>query len=187
MKTVGLVGPIASGKGVVAKILEKRGFKIFSLSDIVREEAKKRNFPQTRGALQDVGDLLRRKGGKGILAERTLAKALKSKEEKVVIDSIRNPAEVKYLKKNLPIKIIAVVASPRKRFTYMKKRNYPYDPKTWKEFVKVEKRDRGVGQSEYGQQVSQCIELADYVIENNKTLKDLEKETERVLKKIGIS
>ena len=36
---IGLTGPNAAGKGEVANHLEARGFRLHSLSDIVREEA----------------------------------------------------------------------------------------------------------------------------------------------------
>lgn len=184
---IGLVGPIASGKGVVAKLLEKRGFSVFSLSRIVRDEVARRGLSPVRKNLQDVGDDLRKKFGGDILARRTAKKAIESGARLVVIDAIRNPSEIIYLKKNLAIKIIGVDATAKKRFRYALKRAYPYDPKTWEEFLKAEKRDRGIGQNKLGQQVGRCLAMAEVVIKNNGTLKDLEKKVEKILENFNLS
>lgn len=37
---IGLIGPNASGKGEVADYLKKKGYQVYSLSDVLREEAK---------------------------------------------------------------------------------------------------------------------------------------------------
>ena len=45
---IGLTGTHGSGKGEVGKYLVQKGFKYYSCSDELREEAKKLNLPETR-------------------------------------------------------------------------------------------------------------------------------------------
>ena len=62
---VGVVGQIASGKGILIKYLtEKLGFVSFSLSSILHDELKKKKVEKfTRKTLQDMGDELRKREG----------------------------------------------------------------------------------------------------------------------------
>src|SRR5260221_4225021 len=158
---IGVVGPIASGKGIVINILKHKGYRVLSLSDVVREKAKELELEITRENLQNVGDSLRQQKGNAILAELVASRIEKNPQEKFVIDAIRNPAEVEFLKKHFNAYIIGITALPEKRFQLMQKRGKDYDPKTWEAFVTAETRDRGVGQENFGQHVEKCLVLAD--------------------------
>src|SRR3989338_7432320 len=93
---IGLTGKYAAGEGVVAEYFKKKGFGIFSLSDVLREEAKKRKIKVTRANLIKLGNELRKKYGYGILSKRIIKKF---KGEYNVVDIIRHPSEIKELKK----------------------------------------------------------------------------------------
>lgn len=181
-RVVGVVGPIASGKGSVIALLQKKGYTALSLSDVVREKTKEWGLPVTRENLQNVGDDLRRKFGNTILAE-LVGQHMHDKNKKFVIDSLRNPAEVAYFKKTYDAYIIGVTASAKKRFEMMQIRGRDYDPKTWEDFLKAEERDRGVGQKVYGQQVEKCLQLADSIFDNASTKEDFEKTVEYFVEK----
>ena len=78
MLIIGLTGTHGSGKGEVGKYLVNKGFKYYSCSDELREEAKKLNLPETRENLGIViGDKLRKEFGKGVLGKRVFCKILK--------------------------------------------------------------------------------------------------------------
>lgn len=177
----GLVGPIASGKGTVADILEKKGYKSTSLSDRIREEIKKRDLSETRQALQDIGNDLREKFRDGILAERT-AKRYKN-EQKLVIDSVRNPEEIGVLKKYFDIAIIGVTASRKKRYELVKKRQRKGDVKTWEEFLEKDKKE--FGKKAHSQQVGECLKMSDFIVKNEGTKEELVKKTEALIKRIA--
>ena len=166
-KVIAVVGPIASGKGALINLLEEKGYTKISLSDVVREKAKEWSVEFTRKNLQDVGDKLRKSFGGSFLAEIIVHTINNHSDKKYVIDSVRNPAELSYLKKHLHVFTIGITASPQKRFELMKARGSEWDPKTWEEFKKQEERDRGFGQEAYGQQVEKCLQMADIVIDNN--------------------
>lgn len=164
---VGLTGKNGSGKGEAASFLKERGFHYFSLSDVVREEARKRKKPVTRENLIAIGNDLRHKYGAGVLAKRTLEKVEIDKH--YVIDSIRHPAEVKELRSKDNFILIEIAASPKVRFQRIKKRARENDPKTFSEFKRIENVE---GKSKVGsdQQLNRTLELADYTIQNSGTI-----------------
>jgi len=182
-QVIGVVGPIASGKGVLIKILQEKGYIVLSLSDVVRERTKEWGLEMTRENLQNVGDKLRKNFGSAFLAESIAPYLHRKPNEKFVVDGIRNPAEVKFLKKEFNAYIIGITASATKRFELMQKRGKDYDPKTWEEFSKAEERDRGIGQALFGQQVEACLKLADVILDNNGTLEDFENNVPYFLEK----
>ena len=93
---LGLTGPNAAGKGEVARILVAGGFETFSLSDEIREELKARGREPTRDAMIDEGRRLRTEHGLDVLARRAVARFTHGVNQ--VVDSIRNPEEVRFLK-----------------------------------------------------------------------------------------
>ena len=162
---VGITGPIASGKYIVIKELEKLGFKTFSIGDRAREEADRRALPHERSVLQDMGNNLREKFGDAILIQLT-EKLFHPNDTKITVDGIRNPGEIKYLKETYDSFIIGVDAPIDKRRILVEKRGGDAAPKTDQEFKKVEQRDRGIGEGSHGQQVDECLRFADLVVEN---------------------
>lgn len=183
-KVVAVVGPLASGKGAVIDVLKEKGYICLSLSDVVREHAKEWGLELTRKNLQDVGDSLRQKFGSSILAELAASHIQKNSEQKYIIDGVRNPAELTYLKSHFDIFTLGITASPEKRFSLMKLRNRQWDPQTKEEFDELEARDRGIGQESYGQQVQKCLDMADMVIDNNGTLSELQESIGYFLPKV---
>ena len=71
---------------------------ILSLSQEVREEAKKRGMALERKTLQDIGNLMRIEEGSASLAKRIIKKIDKTKD--YIIDGIRNSGEVEEFKKS---------------------------------------------------------------------------------------
>lgn len=183
---IGVVGQIASGKGILVDYLIKKfGFVSFSLSSIVHDELKKKETKKfTRQALQDMGDELRRRYGNDVLAQRIIKAVKEQKKDIVVIEGIRNPAELEFLKKNPNFILIGVKAKRELRFKRLLSRDKEWDPKTYEDFLKVDRRDLGIGQDKSGQQVGRCLPYCDYVLTNNKGLKDFEKKIGKLMKKI---
>lgn len=174
----GIVGQIASGKGEVVKILTTQyGFVSFNLSSIIHSIFKEQGKTVfTRTDLQNEGDRLRMEEGEGVLAKRAI-KELKigNKGLGMIVEGIRNPTEVNYLRTLPNFILIGVKAQQKIRYKRLKKRGKPWDPKTWEEFLLIDRRDKGLGQKKYGQQVGKCIRMADVIMQNNKNIKALEK------------
>ncbi|MFA6533436.1 MAG: AAA family ATPase [Patescibacteria group bacterium] len=181
-KVIGVVGQIASGKGILVKYLtEKLGFTSFSLSSIVHAELEKKGKVKfTRQTLQDVGDELRRVNGDDVLAQRIIKAINEQKKDSIVIEGIRNPGEIEFLKKNSNFILIGVKANRELRFKRVLSRGKEWDPKTYEDFLKVDRRDLGVKQQRSGQQVGKCLAYCDYVLTNNEDVGDFEKKVERL-------
>ena len=170
---IGITGPMASGKSVLVEMLVERGFSYFQLSEEVREEAKKLGIAIERKALQDLGNAMREKYGNGYWAERVAAKMVSGKNS--VIDGIRNPGEIEVFKKISNFILVGIDAPIEKRFKWIIARNKDSDPKSLDEVKAVDARDRGVGESDSGQQSTKCYEMADVYIQNDGTFEELSK------------
>ncbi len=176
---IGIVGPIACGKGVVVDYLkEKYGYTSFSLSSILHDELKKRGITSfTRTTLQDIGDDLRKKEGDGVLARRaikTLHVTRYTKNDKrIIIEGIRNPGEVAYLRTIPGFYLIAINARQDIRYQRVLKRGKPWDPKDRETFLHVDGRDGGDGDKTNGQQVRKCMKMADVQLQNNTNISHL--------------
>lgn len=189
---IGIVGQIASGKEVFAEyLIKKYGFCTFSLSTVLHQELQKRGVTSfTRKTLQDIGDELRRVYGDAVLAKRAI-EILNNDNlpagrqgRSVVITGIRNPAEVMYLKKIPRFTLVAVRAKRKVRFQRVLWRGKPWDPKTWRDFYKTDRRDYGIGQEKSGQQVGKCVKLADHMLTNNSDTGRFYRKIEKLVEKI---
>lgn len=170
---IGLTGSLASGKGIVSKFLKEKGFVYLSLSDELREIAKEEKIELTRENLQNLGNKLREEKGKGVLAEVVSSKIINQTYKKAIVDGIRNPAEVEVLRKLKDFFLISVDAPQEIRFKRIVERGRESDPKTWEDFLRVDDRDKGLGEAPTGQAVGKCMELADYSLTNSGTPEDI--------------
>jgi dephospho-CoA kinase len=178
---IGLTGRIAAGKGfVVAHLLEK-SFRYVTLSQVVRDEVVKRGLPVERKNLQDVGNDVRKKEGENAWIKRVISNM--NDGEDWIVNGIRNPGEVKELKKRKDFFLIALEANQKLRFERLLDRNKMSDPKTWEEFLKIDRRDFAEDDPA-GQQVGACIKMADFKIENNGSLDELNASIDEIFKKM---
>lgn len=166
---VGIVGPLGSGKSSVAEYLVSNGYQRFRFSEPIEEEIKKQGLPLERSIYQDVGDAWRKEFGPGYLSQLLLEKIDKA-EGSVVLEGMRNPGEIHPFKKRANFYLLGLVADPKTRFKRLQIRNQPHDPKNWEDFLQQEKRDQGIGQPEFGQNVAGCIALADNIVETKPEL-----------------
>jgi dephospho-CoA kinase len=180
---IGLTGPICAGKDEVARLLAECGFERLSLSDELRSEMRAQGIEVTRTALQDYGDLIRRREGTGAWARRVIAKIKPGVS--YVVDSIRNPGEVEELRRCPSFFLVKVDAAPKIRFSRMIKRAREQDPCTFDAFQRMEMKDLGIGQPDYGQQHAQCAALADMTIVNEGTFEKLRFDVKTLLSSLN--
>ncbi len=172
---IGLTGPNAAGKGEVAAHLGRRGYRVHSLSDIVRDEATRLGFAPEREHLIRIGNELRVLGGPGVLAERIVSRL----GEQDVVDSIRNPAEVDVLRRLPAFRLLGVTAPSRIRFARSLARNRAGDPRTIEEFEAREREENAPGARR--QQLEATFRLADRVVSNDRDLVSLCRAVEDIL------
>jgi dephospho-CoA kinase len=175
VKLIGLTGTNGAGKGEVAAYLMKKGYAYFSLSDIIREELEKKEQEITRDNLIKTGNELREKFGGNILARRVMEKI----KGKAVIDSIRNPKEIEYLRKKKNFVLLGIDAPVKLRYERVKKRGRNESASTLREFIQKEKKE--MEGSEQGQQLLKCLETADFQIINDESLESLYQKLEEFL------
>jgi dCMP deaminase len=184
MMILGLTGRNGSGKGEVAKFLVECGFEYYSLSDVIREEIRKKGQKVTREKLIATGTRLREKNGLSVLAERTIAKL--KPDRNYVIDSIRNPEEVRALKKLSDFFLLEIRAPRKIRFERTRKRGRENDPKSLKEFIATEEREFKSG-NPASQQLLACERAADARIDNGGDLESLHEKVRGVVLKLAQS
>ncbi len=173
-RLIGLTGTNGAGKGEVAAFFVKRGYAYFSLSDLIREEIQKKGKEPTRNNLIQMGNELREKLGPDILARRVMEKV----QSKAVIDSIRNPKEVEYLRKHNKFILLSVDAPVELRYERAKKRGREESASSLREFIKKEREE--MTRRRKGQQLQSCMKMADFMIINDGSLEDLHKKLEEL-------
>ena len=181
---IGLTGSIGSGKGVVADFLKEQGFIYLSLSNELREIAKEDKVEFIRENLQNLGNKLREEGGAGVLAQLVVDKINNQEYKKVVVDGIRNPAEIGVLKTLNNFFLVSVDAAQKIRFERVKERGRESDPQAWDGFLKMDGRDKGEGEAETGQNVRKCMELADFTLVNDGGLEEIQEKIRKLFDEV---
>lgn len=186
IKVLGLTGTMGSGKNTVKQfILSRYSCYHVTLSDVIRGEIEKKRGQLNRTTLQDMGNEMRQKYGNHILAFLAVEYLPRDKDF-IVIDGIRNPGEVEYLKGKFgsDFYMIAVDASDEKRFERIQKRNDAKDPRTMEDFRNADARDKGEGEPPHGQHVGKVVSMADFKINNDGDLNELQRQVAETMDKI---
>ena len=170
MIVIGLTAPIGSGKNEFATALEHMGFFRINIAEILEREALLKGLHSDWESLQDLGDTLRQTHGASYLAKKALAVINASSSKLYLVNGIKNPAEVIFLQENLAtsFKLIGLKANKQKRFFKLLNSTGVKQVTNIEEFEKLNARDFGEGQPEWGHQVSKCLELADLSVDLSK-------------------
>lgn len=176
---IGVTGFNASGKGEFCKYLATKGFIVYSLSDILREELQKQGKNINVENLIAKGNELRHEYGNSILADRTLKKI--KPENNYVIDSIRNPAEINALKQNKDFHLVFIEAPPIEiRFERVKKRSREGETLNFGDFKREEEKQLE-NPDPASQQLLKCREMSDFIIHNDSALENLYKKIDELI------
>lgn len=95
-KIIGVSGTNGSGKDTVGQMLaERHNFLFVSMTDMLRDEALKRNLPIERDVLSTISAEWRRESGLGVLIDKSVEyfNAEPGKYNGLVLASLRNPGE----------------------------------------------------------------------------------------------
>jgi len=175
---LGLIGPIASGKGFAGKHLEKKySFKRIVMGDLIRAIARKKHVKPFRDNLRKFQKEYTKKYGRDYFINLAIKKAKESGKKRIAIDGIRYPEQAKVAKENGAV-IILFTATPEIRFKREKERGRTGAPKTFQQFQKQEAKEWKMFH------FKKTIEYADYVINNDGTEQELYKNVDSVMKKI---
>jgi len=137
--------------------------------EALREELRARRVEITREALIAVGRELREKEGPAVLAER-MKRMMRT--ERVVLVSVRSPAEVASLRTLPRFRLVAVEAPLDVRFRREMARRREQAPMTFEAFSALEAMEESTDPN--AQQLGATIRLADRRVENGGTRDALE-------------
>lgn len=170
MIVIGITGKYCAGKTTACEYLQGKSFYYKSLSDELREVLKKDNIPLTRKNLIQKGNELREKEGNSTLSKRIISSM--EKDKNYVIDSLRNPDEIKEFQELGHFHLWNIEGNEENRFKRILKRDREGDPKTLEEFKKFESQESG-SENESAQQLDKCAKMAENTIQNNDSLAEL--------------
>ena len=181
MMIIGITGTLGAGKGTIVESLKELGFKHFSASkDCINLEIIRRGLEINRDSMVSVANDLRQQHGPAYVADCLYQKA-QNETGNVIIESIRTEGEINLLKNKGEFILLAVDADSRIRFERIKIRKSSKDEVSYEKFTADEQREFTSTNSNQ-QNLSRCIELADYKLENNGTLEQLQQKTNEFMR-----
>lgn len=175
---VGVAGMPGSGKGVFRRTVQKMGYPVVIMGDVVREEVKQRNLKPTPENLGKIMLNIRELEGPAAIAKRCIPKVKNATGRIVVIDGVRSLAEVEEFKKYFPnFFLIIIHSSPKTRYQRLFRRKRSDDPPNWETFKQRDFRELNVG-------MRAVTGAADHKIVNEGTLAQLKKKIRQVIKEM---
>jgi dephospho-CoA kinase len=177
---IGIAGEIASGKDTAGKYLaEKYQAESLRFSQPLRDILDRMNLPQDREHMAKLSLYLRKAFGEDVFSRVILAEAEKSDKELVVVDGVRRLPDILHLESEKHFYFLYVEASPEKRYERLTKRRQNTDDAT-KTPAQFEKD----AQLETETQIRSLKERADFVVSNDGTLEELQKQLDEVVSKV---
>lgn len=179
---VGIASTIAAGRTRAANhLIETRGFRGFSLANILKSEAVESGVPTLRSRLQTLGTDLRRLHGDPYLAFklRSGREWLASTSVMVVVDGFKHVGEVEEFKKQRRFKLLGIDAPEELRWQRVQVRRRQGDPITREAFLEQDATDRGLHAAPHGQHVGGLLQIADEVIVNDGTIQEFLEKVDR--------
>ncbi|OYT37878.1 MAG: dephospho-CoA kinase [Desulfurococcales archaeon ex4484_58] len=171
-----VTGMPGSGKSLVVEVAREKNIPVYTMGDVIREEAIKTYGRITPQTMLETSRIVREKYGPGYVAEKIIER-IKENRGVVLIDGVRSWDEVTVFQKYGDTTIFAIHASPKTRFERLKRRGREGDPRTWEEFVTRDMIELNFG-------IGNVIALADYMVVNEKSIEEVKKDIRVVMDKI---
>ncbi len=176
MKVVAIVGMVGAGKSEVARVFEKSGFNKVRFGDITEEEIKNRGLELNEENERHIREELRKEHGMSAYAKLNLPRIDASlKSSNVVVDGLYSWEEYTLLKDRYGERLSTVAVWSSQTTRHARLRNRAKRPLTVEEAANRDKAE--IENINKGGPIA----MADFAIVNEASLKELERETERVL------
>lgn len=170
VRIIGIGGTDGSGKDSIGQMLAQRhGWLFVSVTDILREEAKKRGIPLQRNTLRVISAEWRGQYGLGVLVDKALEIYKKSSQKYsgLVLASLRNPGEADRVHE-LGGKVVWTDADPKVRYDrIMTRKRGTEDEVTFEEFLAEEKAQSHNAGDKNALSLNGVKAKADIFLENN--------------------
>ena len=158
-----ICGRIGSGKSTVSAMLASGlSIQVVSFGDYVREKARSGGRPDTRSALQNLGNCLYRQLGASGLLQGTLEMAGIDKDEAVIFDGVRHIDVLSEIRR-LAGKMVAIYLDASLEVRYQRRCSQGSAGLSWQEFEAI---DNHSVEGEIGA----LAELCDYVVDASQPL-----------------
>ncbi|MBU2052732.1 MAG: deaminase [Nanoarchaeota archaeon] len=177
---IGITGTLGAGKGTIVEYLIQKGFRHYSVREFLIKEINKRSLPVNRDSMVLVANQLREINSPSYIIERLLEKA-NQEGENSIIESIRTQGEAEKIKEGGIL--LAIDADSQIRYSRISKRQSETDRISFDRFIEDERREM-FSTDPTKQNLSACIKMADFVLNNDGTLDNLYRQIEEVYKKI---
>jgi len=172
-----ITGMAGSGKTTLSDMLRENGFTVFTMGDVIRHEVRMRNQPPTPENLGKMAEQIRKTGGDAAVAKKCIPLIIGEPNSKVALDGVRSLDEVYAFQEAFNTFLVAVHASPESRYQRLKGRGRSDDPSNRQIFRERDHRELGFG-------MGNAIALSDYIILNDDGIENLERELDKLIRKI---
>ncbi len=184
MIIIGITGTLGAGKGTIVDYLTKeKGFQHFSVRTYLLEKIKERGLPENRDSMVMIANELRADNSPSYIVDELFKQAQASAKD-CIIESIRTPGEVESLKKQGDFYLFAVDAEAQTRYERVVLRKSETDQISLETFLENEKREMD-SDDPNKQNLRKCIDMADFVISNDGSIEDLEKQVDKIINEIN--
>ncbi len=180
---IGITGTIGAGKGAAVSYLKTKGFVHYSSSDILKEILTERTLPHTRKNMSELANELMMAYPGGVF-HFSHERALRDGVKQYVLEAIHRVSEAEYIR-SIGGLVIGIDADIQKRYERVTKRkDGEKDNVTYEEFLQDAARE-DEGATGTGPNIREVLRMADYIVMNNGTLRELRTHIDSIFDRIA--